>query len=262
MLTLPLAIAAISAGLVGGVHCVGMCGGISTMLVKAGINRNNGQSKNIIPLMVVGNSANASLSKTFNASANLRYQVLLHSGRITTYVLIGIVFGSLGAAGMLFRPYAPIQQLLFTAGNLALIILGMRLLGVSLPNISIVRSLAERISALGNAIAPAIKTGSNYPFLVGMSWGCLPCGLLYTVAPFSLLSGDGVSGGILMLLFGITALPHLLITQGLLRSNGEGRLLNFLRISGAILLVFIGLMGLWYFDMKGMPDFLCVVPST
>jgi sulfite exporter TauE/SafE len=36
MLTLPLILAAVTAGIAGGVHCVGMCGGISSMLSRAG----------------------------------------------------------------------------------------------------------------------------------------------------------------------------------------------------------------------------------
>jgi len=36
MLTAPLVFAALSAGLLGGVHCIGMCGGIANMLTSAG----------------------------------------------------------------------------------------------------------------------------------------------------------------------------------------------------------------------------------
>lgn len=261
MLTVPLALAALSAGAVGGVHCVGMCGGIATLLSQAGGGLAPNRFGKFIPLQNI--SAPQPSSTRRAAAAGWRYQLQLQSGRIFTYMLIGAVFGTLGAAGFLFRPYLPVQHILFVAGNLALIMLGLRLLGVA-PRLVGLKALADRLLQLAYAVMPGIRQGSRYPFLIGMSWGCLPCGLLYGVAPFALLSGDGVSGALLMLLFGLSALPHLLLVQGLSRSRQlqNGKLTRVLKLAAAAILIALGLLGLWYFDMKNMPGFLCVLPNS
>lgn len=258
MITLPLALAACSAGLIGGVHCVGMCGGISTLLsdVARPLKTRAGQ---VIPIASQIGDAASEVPTLING--RLRYQILLQGGRLSTYMLIGAFFGTVGAAGLQFRPYLPIQQILYVLGNLCLVVLGLRLLGLK-PTFWVFRGWIAAIERFAHAFMPAIRQGRRYPFLMGMSWGCLPCGLLYGVAPFALLAGDPLSGALLMLLFGLTALPHLLITQRLAGRPGHGRIGANLRIATACTLVLIGLLGLWYFDMKGMPGFLCVTPTN
>lgn len=252
MITLPLALAALSAGAIGGVHCVGMCGGISTLLSQNGI-----AGRKVIAIASVNQSACSA-----NSSAkSLRYQILLHSGRLFTYMLIGAVFGGLGGAGVLFKPYFPVQQILYVLGNLALVLLGLRLLGLK-SAVSFMNGLGDLVQRFAHAILPGIRQSSPYPFLIGMSWGCLPCGLLFGIAPFAFLSGDVLSGALLMLLFGLAALPHLLLAQSLAKSAWQGRFATMLRMTGAAILILIGMFGLWYFDMKNMPGFLCVTPPN
>jgi hypothetical protein len=95
-----------------------------------------------------------------------------------------------------------------------------------------------------------------------MLWGCLPCGLVYGVLPFSLLSGDAISGAILMLIFGLGALPYLLFAQALAQWLHHSKVPALLRLSGAAILTSIGLLGLWWsFNMQEMPAFLCVTPT-
>lgn len=246
VITLPLAFAVLTAGVIGGVHCVGMCGGISTLLSEA-----NGSQRKVIAI-ASSNPVNSACA-TDTSVKNLRYQILLHSGRLFTYMLIGAIFGGLGAAGLLFKPYLPVQHILFVIGNLALIMLGMRLLGIKSSVL-----VFKKLQRFAYTILPAMRQGKRYPFLIGMSWGCLPCGLLFGVAPFALLSGDAVSGAGLMLLFGVAALPHLLLAQSLAKYAKQTRFSAAIRTISAGILILIGLLGLWYFDMRGMPSFLCV----
>ncbi|MFZ6872907.1 sulfite exporter TauE/SafE family protein [Undibacterium sp. Di27W] len=255
MLSLPLVFAAMTAGAIGGVHCVGMCGGISMLLTQVGqVRYQPAASMNkIIPITVAGQALD-------HWSDRLLYQVLLQSGRIFTYVIAGSIFGGLGAAGMLFKPYLPIQQILFVAGNLMLIFLGLRVLGLS-PALAFLRNALANLHVSLSRRLPSLQQATKYPFLMGMSWGCLPCGLLYSVAPFALLSGDAWSGGILMLIFGLFALPHLLLTQAVMRQAQNKTIMRGLRNLAAIVLLGTGTLGLCYFDMKDMPSFLCLVPA-
>lgn len=252
MLTLPLILAAVTAGIAGGVHCVGMCGGISSMLSRAG----NGRQK-VIPISRDGNAGSLPQVSLNN---NVRFQVLLQTGRLTTYMIIGAVFGGLGAAGMILKPYFPIHQILFIAGNLALIILGLKVTGMRFH----FSYLSPHVSRLQQSLffwVPPLKQGIQYPFFVGMAWGCLPCGLLWGMAPFALLAGDAFSGAVLMLLFGLSAMPHLLLSQGIFNAVSNVRVPAALKYTGAFILIAIGILGLWYSDMQQMPGFLCVLPE-
>lgn len=253
MITLPLALAAMTAGLVGGVHCVGMCGGISTMLSQAPKKTMADIDRKVITIQSAPgfDDANGVLAN------NYRHRILLQGGRLVTYMLIGALFGGVGAAGMQFKPYLPVQKILFLIGNLALVLLGLHLLGLSIAA-WMLRKISGPILQYGHALMPAIEVGKRHPFLMGMSWGCLPCGLLYGVAPFALLSGDAISGASVMLLFGLSALPHLLFTQTLFLHTNLGRFSAYIKAASAYCLIGIGLFGLFYFDMQNMPSFLCV----
>jgi hypothetical protein len=46
--------------------------------------------------------------------------------------------------------------------------------------------------------------------LLGMLWGWLPCGLVYSVLLTALASGDALNGAAIMLAFGLGTLPNLL----------------------------------------------------
>ncbi len=238
MLTLPLLFAVASAGVVGGVHCVGMCGGVARLLAKP---RNEGKT---IFLQAVPQQAR-----------DWQHLFFLHAGRLSLYALLGAIVGGVGAAGMWLLPVPAVRQTMFILGNLALIMLGLRLLQLPLPAffsawqaqmhfqpLVHVRGYAQRVLAQGR----------KHPFLIGMAWGCLPCGLLFAVLPFALLSSSIWGGASLMLVFGLASLPHLLLLQTLVQWGRRWQVLL------AVLLLAIGGFGLWHFDMQQMPGFLCV----
>ncbi|NMM36846.1 MAG: sulfite exporter TauE/SafE family protein [Glaciimonas sp.] len=246
MLSVPLVIAALSAGLLGGAHCIGMCGGISNWLVSTG-------SAGFVNRKVIS----IKLQQSDGPGSTWHMLALLHAGRICTYGVLGGIVGALGAAGLLFKPYLPVQMTMFMVGNLALIWLGLRLVGYA-PGLTLLNRLEQKIK-LPIRFSLAAQTG-RHPFLTGMAWGCMPCGLVYAVLPFSLLSGGTFSGAVLMLIFGLGALPYLLFAQGIGQWLNRRILPIILRGSGAVVLIGIGLFGLWHYDMTGMPALFCVTP--
>jgi hypothetical protein len=253
MLTPPLVFAALSAGLLGGVHCIGMCGGIASMLTSADKNK-----RNTIPIIP---AASASAPTRFS---HWRINILLHGGRIFTYSLMGALIGAIGALGLRIHPLMPIHTLMYIIGNLALIWLGLRLFGYT-PHFAPFDRLVARVSSLIH-LSPHLSLAAQtqrYPFLVGMAWGCLPCGLIYGVLPFALLSGNAWSGAVLLFIFGIGALPHLLFAQGITHWLHRSKAPLLLRGLGATILTGIGLLGLWWsFNMTEMPPFLCVTAAS
>ena len=252
MLTPPLLFAVLSAGLLGGVHCIGMCGGIANILNSAGT-----KPRKTFPIIP------ASTHPLVSKVSLWRFSILLHSGRIFTYTLMGALTGAIGALGLHFNPFQSAHTLLYLIGNLALIWLGLRLFGYR-PRFGPLDRLLAKITTfihLSPRLTLMTRT-QRFPFLVGMAWGCLPCGLIYGVLPFSLLSGNAISGAALMLVFGLSALPHLLFAQGIAQWLRHSHVSMLLRGMGASLLTGIGLMGLWWnFNMAEMPSFLCVTAT-
>lgn len=170
------------AGFLGGVHCLGMCGGL-----VAALGLNLAQDRRFLLLLM----------------ANL--------GRISIYTLIGALLGGV-AAGLALLPWANLlQQLLYLCSLALLILLGCylagwlswltRLEGMGQP---LWRRLQPRLTGL-------LPVDSLYKaYLAGALWGWLPCGLVYTAATGALASGSAWKGAATLLAFGLGTLPNLL----------------------------------------------------
>ena len=170
-------------GFFGGGHCVGMCGGLSSafaLQLPPGLNR-----------------------------AGLI--VLLNLGRISSYVFIGLLVGAIGQISISLDQTRWLQNGLYLSANLLLLFLGLYLAGIS--------SLATRIESIGrpvwkrlNPLLNRLLPIQSVPacFGVGMLWGWLPCGLVYSASLYALGSGNALEGGLYMLAFALGTLPNLL----------------------------------------------------
>lgn len=176
-------IAVFFVGLLGGVHCFGMCGSIVGILT-------------------------AQLPKD---GARWPFHLAYNSGRIASYTLAGLLVGAIGQAGLLLRDVVPVQHLLFVLSSLMLIALGLYLAGIW----SMVRRIEQVGSVLWQHIQPLTRslfpiTSPARALLLGTLWGWLPCGLVYSVLVTALASGHAQSGALIMLAFGLGTLPNLL----------------------------------------------------
>jgi len=171
-------------GLLGGVHCVGMCGGIASAL-----SFQSGQ-----PLAGQGGQ-------------HLAY----NAGRILTYGIAGGIVGGIGQAGVFFagRQLAPFHYLL---ANLMLIALGLYIMGITRFLAPLERAggmLWRKVQPLSRHLLPARTLGQA--FTVGILWGWLPCGLVYSALATALTTGSIQGGAYVMLAFGLGTLPNLLL---------------------------------------------------
>ena len=176
-------IAVFLVGLLGGVHCLGMCGSIVGILT-------------------------AQLPKT---AIRWPFHLAYNAGRLASYAVAGALAGAIGQAGLLLRDQVPVQHLLFALSSLMLIALGLYLAGIW--------SQVRRIEQFGGILWRHIQplTRGLFPiatplraFLLGTLWGWLPCGLVYSVLVTALASGHAQSGALVMLAFGLGTLPNLL----------------------------------------------------
>ncbi|MET3107269.1 sulfite exporter TauE/SafE [Oxalobacteraceae bacterium GrIS 2.11] len=224
MLNPSLVLTALLAGLAGGSHCIGMCGGIAAMLARP-----TPQTK-VIPIIPV------------QQKVNWLEVLQLHLGRLLTYAMIGAVAGSFGAAGLLLKPVLPVQSILFFVGNISLIYLGLRCLGY---RPALFAGLGARINLQGFSRWFARISLPRLPIAKGLLWGCLPCGLVYGVLPIALISGSPWSGGVLMFCFGLGTLPYLLFAQGLVLRFGQRKPAAWLVVGAATILITLGCLGLF-----------------
>lgn len=171
-------------GILGSGHCLGMCGGITSMLTSA-LPKHSSHSK-------------TSLIICYNL------------GRIFSYSLLGAIVGFTGsvAAKNIGIPLVGLR----TISAVFLIFLGLYI-GQWLMWINKIERLGKYIwkylspysSRLIPINSPLKATG------LGALWGWLPCGLIYSMLTWSLASGDAINGALIMTFFGLGTLPALLI---------------------------------------------------
>lgn len=157
-------------GLVGSLHCVGMCG----------------------PLMMTFVGPKQS-KVTF---------ALYHTGRIISYILIGLALGMIGQSFQFFK----IQQVVT-------ILLGAALLVIyAVPN---VRNRLEKAyfnsmmyRSVGRVLSKNLSVKKRW-FISGAANGFLPCGLTYVATAGAVAMGGLVTGAGFMLIFGLGTLPAL-----------------------------------------------------
>lgn len=180
---LPLLLSAAVLGLLGGGHCIGMCGGLMGALTLA------------IPAE--------------QRRRRLGLLLAYNLGRIASYTLAGLLLGSLGWA----VASGPLADGLRVVAGLLLLAMGLYLAGwwsilTRLEGLG--RHLWRHIEPLARRLLPVRSTGQA--LLLGVLWGWLPCGLVYSTLLWAASQGDALDSALLMLAFGIGTLPVLLST--------------------------------------------------
>ena len=187
-------IAAFLVGLLGGVHCVGMCGGI-------------------VGALCLGLQPAADKSSPQSTRVALPYLLSYNAGRITSYTLAGILMGGIGWLGShLFDIYA-LQQILEIFAALFMLALGLYIAGWwrVLANVERLggKVIWRWLEPIGRRFMPV--TSYRQAFSLGLVWGWLPCGLVYSVIIWTISTQSPLEGGLLMLSFGLGTLPNLLL---------------------------------------------------
>ncbi len=181
---------ALTIGFLGSTHCIGMCGGIVGAL---------------------SSSADPTQEKSW--LAQIAFHLTYNSGRIISYSIAGAIAGFIGSQ----TTEIPLDIILPFGGIIAglfMISLGLYLAGWW-PSFAWVenggRYLWKYIQPLGTHFLPARTP--LHAFGLGLVWGWLPCGLVYSALALSLLSANPIGGALLMAAFGIGTLP-MLLTMG------------------------------------------------
>lgn len=162
-------------GLLGSLHCVGMCGPIAFMLP---VDRTNSVKK-------------------------ISQIATYHFGRLLAYSIIGFIFGSVGKSLYIFGLQ---QQLTISIGvvMIALVLIPYKTLG----KYNLSRPLNRLISKIKSSLGQALKKKTADTFLtIGFLNGFLPCGLVYMAVFGAVATGSLFNGSVYMILFGLGTIP-------------------------------------------------------
>ncbi|MCP8467178.1 sulfite exporter TauE/SafE family protein [Pseudomonas sp. ZM23] len=209
----PLLASALIIGLLGGGHCLGMCGGLMGALTMA------------IP--------------PEQRARRLRLLLAYNLGRILSYACAGLLLGLAGWA----VARTPFASALRVVAGLLLVVMGLYLAGwwSGLTRIEgLGQGLWKHIQPIASRLLPVASVPRA--LLLGALWGWLPCGLVYSTLLWATSQGSAIDSALLMLAFGLGTLPVLLATglaaeriTALLRKRS-------VRVAGGVLVI---LFGLW-----------------
>ncbi len=230
-------------GLLGGAHCIGMCGPLVTIYAGA-MSRTDG-----------GVESATQRQGSYLSLTEVRQHMLFNLGRAASYTLIGGLMGALG--GLLL---IGVDQLTATADlvrgligvviGAAVIAIGLNYLfgrlsvGVHLPGVSLIFSrLSTHVERLANG--PGILG-------LGAIHGLLPCPILYPAYLYAFATADPISGAIVLAALGLGTIPAVFAYGTLIESVDavhRRRLHQLLGIAFVVLgyvLLTHGLMSLGY----------------
>ena len=239
-------------GLLGSIHCVGMCGGIVAALSTS--------SPRPFPLAVVA------LSNAPPAAVDALARVLAYNGgRIASYALAGAIAGGLVGGARTLAGIAVLQQGGYLLANLMLVALGLYLMNAwsGVARLEVLgKHLWRHVQPLTRRILPLDTPWKM--LAAGALWGWLPCGLVYSMLFTAMLTGSTLGGASVMLAFGLGTLP-MLLSLGLVGDRARLALQRpaVRRWCGVVVLGF-GVLGMARF-VYGVPlgwlDALCIVPA-
>ncbi len=171
-------LSALTLGLLGSFHCVGMCGPIALA----------------IPL------------KTDSWFIRILGGLIYNIGRAVTYALMGAVFGLLGQ-GLVMSGFQQWVSIIMGA---------IMIVSVLAPNLYKNRFDTEKsvfgfVGKVKVGLRKLFTQSSHFSlFLIGLLNGLLPCGLVYFAIAGAIATGSFYSGSLFMFVFGLGTIPMLL----------------------------------------------------
>ena len=167
-------------GLIGSIHCIGMCGPLVMALPMS--NQTNFQKWQSI--------------------------LIYHAGKITSYALLGILLGLFGSQ----LPLYGVQE------NLSMVMGSIMLLYViyvfviksrwSLKFLHFNRLYSFIVKKMGSLFKSKNRAAF---YLIGFLNGLLPCGMIYVALTSALATQNIFYGGLIMVFFGVGTMPVLIM---------------------------------------------------
>jgi sulfite exporter TauE/SafE len=194
-------------GLLGSVHCIGMCG----------------------PLVMALPISHKSNWEKFTSI------FLYHSGKILSYAILGVLFGLFGSQFPVFGLQRNISVVIGVT-----MLLYVAYVFILKPNHIHLGPFSNMYNVIVIMLSKLFKSKYIASFiLIGMLNGLLPCGMIYLALSSSLATQNILHGGMLMAFFGLGTVPALMMVA----IGGQYMGFTFRRKLQKILPVFIFGMG-------------------
>ena len=208
---LPVLAAAFAAGLLGSAHCLGMCAGISGLFAAG---------------------ASVAALKT-----QLPLAIAYNIGRILSYAFLGVVVALIGktAVGAIPSLAGPIRLV----SGLLIAVVGLQVAF----NLRLLAPVEKAGALIWNRLAPratGLLPATSVPKALGLGllWGWLPCGLVYSVLLIAATTAEATSGALVMIVFGIGTMPAMILTG--LSAARVAAFASRNRVASGLLIVVLG----------------------
>lgn len=210
-----------SIGVLGGAHCLGMCGPLVTLYSDQMDRGGRGITMRAI-----------------------RQHLLLNLGRTTSYALIGLVMGALGA--VLFD-VAAIASVASSVRGIVGVVVGIAIVGIgvgyvfrgAMPVSGATTIIGSRFSSVYGTITDHVNRLVEGPgiFGLGMLHGLLPCPILYPAYLYAFARGSPVDGALSLGVLGLGTIPTLFAYGTAFQSLGVGARTRIHRVLGVLFIV-------------------------
>jgi len=208
---LPVLGAAFAAGLLGSAHCLGMCGGISGLF-----------------------AAGATVA---SIRTQLPLAVAYNLGRVFSYAFLGVLVAMIGSTTVSAIPAltGPVRL----ASGALIILVGLQVafnwrLLASVEKIG--AKLWQRLVPHAKGLIPA--NSMTKAAGLGLIWGWLPCGLVYSVLLLAATTAEPAGGGLVMVSFGLGTMPAMVLTG--LSASKLSAFMSRNRLGAGLLIIALG----------------------
>ena len=199
-------------GIIGAGHCMGMCGGI------------------------------ASLLSTSSPTHTILTPIFYNLGRLTSYCVIGAIVGGAISTVAEFSEVSQSLTWLRLIAALFMILLAFYI-GRWWHGLVYIELLGQKlwkwIAPAGQSLLPLKSPLYALPF--GFIWGWLPCGLVYSTLTWAAVSGSAFNGAFIMVAFGLGTLPAMLFVGISANQTHKLQRSNVLSQLGAVTILLYGL---------------------
>ncbi len=196
-------------------HCIGMCGGIV--------------------LAYTGTKVDPTWHAIHQSAAHLLYSL----GRVTTYTVMGALFGYLGSVAT-FSGYT--VAALFIFAGIVMILTGLSIMG----KVKFLTAIEHSIMKTGwyqKSFRALMGNQTLFSFyLLGMINGLLPCGFVYFFAVTAASTMSPFWGAVVMLVFGMSTIPALFSLGFFTGLMQKGKLRQIMVTLASIAVIIYGLV--------------------
>ncbi len=224
---LPILAAAFAAGLLGSAHCLGMCAGISGLF-----------------------AAGATVA---SIKTQLPLAIAYNLGRVMSYAFLGVTVAMIGSTAVSAIPdlAGPVR----IASGALIVVVGLQ--------VAFGWRLLARVEKIGamiwNRLVPHAKrlipaSSVTRAAGLGLIWGWLPCGLVYSVLLLAATTAEPASGGLVMIAFGSGTMPAMILSG--LSASKLSAFMSRNRLGAGLLIVLLGIatLAMPILGISGGPD--------